>query len=129
VNELYLTRLKKTLLQAAPPEKKWRCWREFFGCKAHLHWKEITPPAKTLNLATPLFFKTRIELLHLNPLPLNSAREQALSDATKKDPATGGTARKGLTPPEETRELVKLSCTGTKQHRLQERCARNHPCG
>jgi len=42
---------------------------------------------------------------------LNNTREQALSDTAKKDTATGGTARKEMTPPEETRELAKLSRT------------------
>jgi len=45
---------------------------------------------------------------------LNSARERALSDAAKKDPATGGTAQKELTLPEGTFDQAKLNFTGKK---------------
>ncbi|MEQ6342908.1 MAG: hypothetical protein M3A44_15125 [Gammaproteobacteria bacterium] len=52
---------------------------------------------RTLHLAPPLFFKPSIGLLYSNRLPLNSARERALSDAAKKGLATGGAARKEMT--------------------------------
>ena len=45
----------------------------------------------------PRFLKPYKGLLHSNRLPLNNAREQALSDAAKKTPATCSTARKELT--------------------------------
>jgi hypothetical protein len=47
-------------------------------------------------------------------LYFTSATERASSDALEKDPATGDTARKELTPLEETFEQAKLTGTGKK---------------
>ena len=69
---------------------------------------------RTEHLAPSLFLKFWKGLLYSNRLPLNSARERALSDAAKKDPATGGTAQKELTLPEGTFDQAKLNFTGKK---------------